>query len=139
MENILSKPSAGKGSVSVVRFHCIVSNDGESVTSFTTEIDPGLLQILDNFYVVCIAETNKRRKRVTAGFAMKTSLTHNDKLEFPDALLAGVESMPDLKKIWNKNSSFFPFKINIPDQNLLSEELFLYLFAQQAQKINSSN
>ena len=65
------------GVSSALLFHCFFNSDG-SITHHMHDPDDDLVSCLPNLYVVYISDNALKRKRIVAGFFVKTSCTHLD-------------------------------------------------------------
>lgn len=100
-----------KGGLSVLLFHCLFNSNG-SVTHFMHDFDVELYHSLPNLYAVCISDTSSKRKKITAGFFIKTSYSHQDS-DFIGALTNVVSIDTGMKSLINERSSFLPARIGI--------------------------
>ena len=124
--------SSQKGGLSVLLFHCFF-NGSESITHYMHDLDLELYRSLPNLYAVCIAETSKNRKKLTAGFFIKTSYTHHDP-DFVTTLSNAVSIEPRLKGLINKHSTFLPARLGITGDTPPTETEMLKVMMTQALK-----
>ena len=113
-------------------FHCFF-NEGGSITHFAHEYDPEIYQSLPNLYAVCIAERSGNRKKITGGFVIKTSYTHNDQ-DFLTTLTTAVAIEPRLKGLIGSHTSFLPARVGIPVGGPISEAEMLRVMQTQSLK-----
>lgn len=118
--------------LSVLLFHCFF-NGYESITHFMHDLDPELYECLPNLYAVCVAETFDNHKKVTAGFVVKTSYTHNDP-DFVHALRNVVSTDPRLERLANPASSFLPARLGLAGETPPTEEEMLHILTTQGLK-----
>lgn len=102
-------------------FHCVFYGE-ESVDHYMHEFDHELYRSLPNLYAVCIAETTKKHKKLTAGFFIKTNYIHNND-EFIGMLCKAIDAIPRLKKLINKNSSLIPVRLGLDGEDTPPTEL----------------
>lgn len=102
-------------------FHCVFYGE-ESIDHYMHEFDHELYRSLPNLYAVCIAETTKEHKKLTAGFFIKTDYTHHDS-EFMGILCKAIDLIPRLKKRINENSSLIPIRLGIDQEEIPPTEL----------------
>ena len=121
-----------KGGLSLLLFHCFF-NDSESITHFMHDVDLELYHSLPNLYAVCIAETSKKHKKLTAGFFIKTSYTHHDS-DFVTTLSNAVSTDQKLKSLINEHSSFLPARLGITGDTPPTETEMLRVMMTQALK-----
>jgi hypothetical protein len=124
--------NAEKGGLSVLLFHCLF-NDGGSITHFTHEYDPELYQVLPNLYAVCIAERSGNNRKITGGFVIKTSYTHNDQ-DFLATLTQAVSIEPRLSNLVGSRASFLPARIGVPVGGPITEAEMLRVMVDQSLK-----
>jgi hypothetical protein len=134
MAKILSD-DATKAGVSFLLFHCIFNGDG-SITHFMHDIDLESYQSLPNMYAVCIAERAGKQRKVTGGFFIRTSYTHDDK-DFDNALAIAAAGVPRLDKLITKDSSFLPARVQTPAGPPLTEKEMLKAMLSQQLKHSS--
>jgi hypothetical protein len=127
--------NATEGGVTLLLFHCIFNGDG-SITHFMHDIDLGSYQSLPNMYAVYIAERSSKQKKVTGGFFVRTSYTHDD-TDFNRALSNSVAAIPRLDKIITKHSFFLPARVPSPDGPPVTENEMLRAMITQALKHSS--
>jgi hypothetical protein len=121
-----------KGGVSVLLFHCLFNSNG-SVTHFMHANDVELYRSLPNLYAVCISDTLSKRKKITAGFFIKTSYSHHDS-DFIGALTNVISIDTGMKNLINGRSSFLPARIGISGEALPSEDEMLRLIVSHSLK-----
>lgn len=123
------------GQISMLVFHCFF-NGSDSITHFDHDFDLELYNNLDHLYGVLIADNSTANKKITAGFALKTTLTHHQPgfLE----ILSGIDSINEgLAEHIHPKSSFLPFKINVGKTDApLSENEYLQLMYNQFMRFN---
>ncbi len=120
-----------KGGLSVLLFHCFFNGNG-SVTHFMHDFDVELYRSLPNLYAVCISDTSSNQKKITAGFFIKTSYSHQDG-DFIGALTNVVSTDTGMKNLINERSSFLPARVGISGAPP-SEDEMLRLIVNQALK-----
>ncbi|MAK31818.1 hypothetical protein [Acinetobacter sp.] len=130
---ILSSSDADLGGVTLLTHYCLF-NDSDSITHFSSDVDSELYQALPHLYAVCISDNSHANRKITAGFVVKTTYTHND-AEFLDALTNIVVQKSELQPYFNDQVSFLPAKINVTVQPLTEAE-FLQVMQSQFLKFN---
>lgn len=130
--SLVISESSQKGGVSVLLFHCFFIGN-ESITHFMHKLDLELYRALPNLYAVCIAETARKHKKLTAGFVLKTSYTHHDP-EFITALTNAVSIEPRLMDITNKDFTFLPARLGITGDTPPTEKEMLKVMMTQVLK-----
>ena len=120
--------------VSIVLFHCFF-NGSESITHFEHTFDLALYDSLENLYCVLISDNSGLHRKITAGFAIKTTLDH-DHPEFLDLLSGSKLVIPEFENYLIKNAtSFIPAKL-ITGESPLTEKEFLQIMHQQYMRYN---
>jgi len=125
-----------KGGVTIPLFHCIF-NEYESITHFMRTYDEVLYKKLENLYAVCISDNSGPKKKIVAGFIVKTSYTHNDS-EFLDAITEVALSTEELKQHVGRNTSFLPARLGITGSTPPSEPEMLNVMSQQFLKFSTA-
>jgi len=118
-----------KGGVTIPVFECIF-HGSESIESFIREFDKALYEALPNLYVICVAQTHGRVKKIVAGFFIKTSYTHHDK-EFLSVMTAALNSSEKLHRFVGEHTSFLPARLGISGTSPLSEQEMLKIMMTQ--------
>lgn len=131
MPQVISS-SAQKDGLSILLFHCLFNDDG-SITHFTHEYDPELYQALPNLYAVCIADRSGNSRKITGGFVIKTSYTHNDK-DFLATLTNAMSIEPRMNALIGTHSSFLPARVGIPVDGPITEAEMLRVMLDQSLK-----
>lgn len=132
MNKIISS-DANSGGVSLLTHYCLFNNS-DSITHFSNDTDSDLYQLLPNLYAVCISDNSQANRKITAGFVLKTTYTHDDP-EFLDTLVNIVSQKPELQSYYNDKTSFLPAKLNVTGKPLTEAE-FLQIMQQQFLKFN---
>lgn len=132
MTNIISS-DANLGGITLLTHYCMF-NDSDSITHFSNDVDSDLYHALPNLYAVCISDNSQANRKITAGFVLKTTYTHNDP-EFLDALVNIVSQKAELQPYYNDKTSFLPAKLNVTGKPLAEAE-FLQIMQQQFLKFN---
>ncbi len=123
-----------KGGVTIPVFHCVF-NGYDSITSYMRDYDEGMYKILDNLYAVCVSDNSGSKRKIVAGFIVKTSYTHNDS-EFFGAITEAAQSAKELSQYLGSNASFLPARIGVKGSSSLSESEMLEVMSQQSLKFN---
>lgn len=131
MQLVMSN-SNQKGGMSVLLFHCLFNSNG-SVTHFMHDLDIELYRSLPNLYAVCISDTSSNQKKITAGFFIKTSYSHQDS-DFIGALTNVISIDTGMRNLINERSSFLPAPIGISGEAPPNEDAMLGLIVSQALK-----
>jgi len=118
-----------KGGVTIPVFDCIF-HGVESIESFAREFDVGLYQTLPNLYGICLSDNSNGRRKIVAGFSVKTSYTHDDE-EFLPAITAAVVSSEKLRPFLGPQTTFLPARLGVVGSAPLSEQEMLRLMATQ--------
>ena len=71
------------------------------------DFDIELYRSLPNLYAVCISDTSSKQKKITTGFFMKTSYSHQDS-DFIEALSNVISTDTGMKNLINERSTFLP-------------------------------
>ncbi|KGT48118.1 hypothetical protein [Acinetobacter sp. HR7] len=130
---IVSSSDAELGGVTLLTHYCLF-NDSDSITHFSNDTDSDLYELLPNLYAVCISDNSQENRKVTAGFVIKTTYTHNDS-EFLNALINIVNQKSELKPYYNDKTSFLPAKLSATGKPLTEAE-FLQVMQHQFLKFN---
>jgi hypothetical protein len=117
-----------KGGLSVLLFHCLFNSNG-SITHFMHDFDVELYQSLPNLYAVCISDTSSKQKKITVGFFIKTSYSHQDS-DFIGALTNVVSIDTGMKNLINERSSFLPARIGISGGHPNEDEMLRTIVSQ---------
>lgn len=122
------------GKVSMFLFHCYF-NGSESITHFEHESDPVLYKSLDNLYGVLISDNSGQHRKITAGFVIKTTLDHNNPA-FLEVLGSVKNLNGEIDKHIHEKCSFIPFKLNMGNDEPLTETEFLRIMQSQFMRYN---
>ena len=125
-----------KGGVTIPLFHCIF-NGYESITSFMRTYDESMYRQLENVYAICISDNSGSRKKIVAGFIVKTSYTHKDP-EFLDVITEVALTTKELSPYISQNTSFLPARIGVPGNSPLTESEMSHLMSRQSLKFSSA-
>lgn len=124
-----------KGGVTIPLFHCIF-NGAESITHYLRDYDEGLYEALPNIFAICISNNKGSRRKIVAGFIVKTSYGAND-AEFLPALLGAAKSTAEINPLLTKSSSLLPAILRIPGTELPTENEMLQVMQQQFLKFST--
>lgn len=119
------------GGLSCPILHCIFSSG--SVTHYTHDVDPILVDQLPNLYAVCLANRTAGKRNVFGGFFIKTTYSHDDVQEFGAACKAAMSTMKELQHFLDDSTSLLPAKIAAPgteEQPFTENELLGVIFKQ---------
>lgn len=125
---IAMSESEQKGGFSMVLFHCLFHDNG-SFTSFMHDFDVDSYHALPNLYAVCVANKSPGKKKITAGFFIKTNYSDED-VDFIGTLNNVVSSIPEIARLVSANTSFLPGRIKLTGAPISESEMIRAITSQ---------
>ncbi|WP_343742150.1 hypothetical protein [Herbaspirillum huttiense] len=119
-----------KGGVSIPLLECIF-HQGISTTHFTYDFEPSLYDLLENLYIIVVANNSYRPRSIPVGIVVKTSYTHEDP-EFLSAVCSLLSESQNVAKHFDPEvCSLLPMRLKLSHGKPITENEMLYYLQMQ--------